>query len=90
MRRYPGEIVRTTAKGVVVRYSPSQGSNVRYRVTCPHGKGVNARTQRDALEDARDPGDWCGECAEAERHRKLLAAGDGCVQIINLKTGELS
>jgi len=63
MRRAPGEIISTTRRGVTIRYSPSQGSSVRYRVTCPHGKGVNARTQADAREDARLVREWCDECA---------------------------
>jgi hypothetical protein len=67
MRRQPGEIVHRTARGVEVRYSPSQGSSVRYRITCPHGAGVNARTQADAREDAALVDEWCVECAAENR-----------------------
>jgi hypothetical protein len=65
-RRAPGDIVATTRRGVTIRYSPSQGSSVRYRVTCPHGASVNDRTLADAREDARDPSDWCAECADQQ------------------------
>jgi hypothetical protein len=61
-RHQPGDEMHRTRRGVVVRYSPSQGSSVRYRVTCPHGAGVNARTLADAREDARGVDEWCPEC----------------------------
>lgn len=64
MSRYqPGDIVRRRP-GIVVRYSPSQGSTVKYRVECEHGTRSNARSIRDAEEIMRDffAGD-CVECA---------------------------
>lgn len=67
MRRAPGEIVHRYARsGVVIRFSPSIGSSVKYRVTCPHGNGVNARTLEFAHEDARCVTEWCDECADAQ------------------------
>lgn len=63
-RHIAGQIV-FEVRGVRVRYSPSQGSSVRYRVTCPHETGVNARTLADAKDDARHAGDWCSECLAA-------------------------
>lgn len=66
MRRAPGDVVHTTGRGVMVRFSPTQGSSTRYRVVCPHGLGVNDRTLADAREDARRPEEWCDECAHPE------------------------
>lgn len=62
MRRAAGEIVHRYRDGRQIRYSPSQGSSVRYRVSCPHGYGYNARTLADARETARDLLDECPEC----------------------------
>lgn len=61
-RHAAGDIIHTTRHGVTIRYSPSMGSTTRYRVTCPHGNGVNARTLADAREDARRPNEFCDEC----------------------------
>lgn len=72
-RRQPGEVVHETKRGVKVRYLPSQGSTTQYRVTCPHGEGVNARTQADAREDAGLVNEWCVECA-ADAAEAALAA----------------
>lgn len=76
MKRAPGEVVATTKRGVTIRYSPSMGSTVRYRITCPHGAGVNARTLADAREAAGDPGDFCNECGPEHRIRHYVYAGD--------------
>lgn len=54
MRRQPGEIVHRYRDGIEIRYAPSQGSSVRYRVTHPDGRGLNARTLADAREAARE------------------------------------
>jgi len=62
-RHQPGDVVHRTAKGVTVHYSPTQGASWRYVTRCPHGKVVRARTLADAREDARDPADWCRDCA---------------------------
>lgn len=71
-RHQPGDVVfRHPGKGTEVRYAPTQGSTTKYRVTCPHGTGVNDRTRRDAEWDARYPEDWCPECRAQDVERRL-------------------
>lgn len=68
MRRQPGEVIQSYADGIEIRYSPTLGASVRYRVTCPHGRAYYARTQAGARETADDMrhGD-CPECARLHR-----------------------
>lgn len=60
----PGDVVHTTRRGVVVRYSPSMGGMHNYSVVCPHGTRVGARTQADAREAARELAQECYQCNE--------------------------
>lgn len=59
MKRAAGDIVHRYADGTTIRYSPSMGSSVRYRVACRHGVGANARTLYDARESAREIRENC-------------------------------
>jgi len=93
-RHQPGDVVHTSARGAVVRYSPTQGASWRYVTACPHGKSVRARTLADAREDARDPGEWCTECKPRPHgtlaaYRRHLRAGETpCVECKAAKAAE--
>lgn len=86
-RHQPGDVVHETARGVRVEYRPSLGSSIRYRVRCPHGNGVNARTVADAREEVREVDSWCVECA-AEAEAEKADADDVCDRLARLLYGE--
>lgn len=59
---YPGDTVFETRRGVRVVFAPHSGSSRKYKVRCPHGEFVYARTVAEAREDTREVSTWCVEC----------------------------